>query len=200
MRISRLSSALCAIALALQSAPVFADEPTEKSTGGQSKTGQAKAGQGNPGKGKTGHGKAGQTKSGPKTAGTGSPLPDHDFGCTLKSARLTAWTAKGMRVPASAKSRFKLFKSVTKATAPQARRTCKILPDAKYWIPGPGNGGITRADLVVAQADVEVYRGYSRARSSPWVRRNRRGARSSKAARNGPGRGASEVSGRLPDL
>jgi hypothetical protein len=91
-------------------------------------------------------------------------LPDDDFGCTLDPAILKPWEAKGLRVPAASKGSFKLWKSVSKFEdlSASAKSNCRILPPAGAYVKGVGAGGSTRADLVVAQSDVTVYRAYSK--------------------------------------
>ena len=100
-------------------------------------------------------------------AGSKKPAPaaaDHDFGCTLAAADLKPWTAQGIRVPAAAKAKFKLWKSVSSAAglSASAKSKCTKLPPQGAFVKGPGAGATTKADLVVAQQDVTVYRAYSK--------------------------------------
>ena len=89
-------------------------------------------------------------------------LVDHDFGCDLSAASLSGWAAKGIRLPESTKGSFKLLRSVTASSFAGAKHVCRSLPEVKYWLPGADRGGITRADLVVAQRDVQIHRGYAK--------------------------------------
>ena len=87
---------------------------------------------------------------------------DGNFGCDLTGERLGAWAAKGFRVPAAAKSAFKLWKSVTGAgLAAQTAAKCASLPGIGNYVKAAKAGGITRADIVVAQKDVKLYRAFS---------------------------------------
>ena len=90
---------------------------------------------------------------------------DHDFECTLAAADLKPWQAQGLRVPAAVKAKFKLWKSVSSAAglSEAAKSKCKKLPPQGAFVKGPGAGTTTRADLVVAQQDVPIYRAYSKA-------------------------------------
>lgn len=109
---------------------------------------------------------SGSAKSKAKAPTRAAPAAaDHDFGCTLAATDLRAWGAQGIRLAANIKSKFKLWKSVSGAAqlSSSARSKCNKLPPQAAFVKGPGAGTVTRADLVVAQQDVTVYRAYSAA-------------------------------------
>ena len=136
MRVPVLPALLCAAALV--SAPSFARDTSKRPTA-----------RGSP---------SPSTRTPPAAA-------DHDFECALAPADLRPWSAQGLRVPASVKSKFKLWKSVSSAAglSSAGRSKCRKLPPQAAFVKGPGAGATTRADLVVAQQDVPIYRAYSRA-------------------------------------
>ena len=96
-----------------------------------------------------------------KAAPAAGSVVDPALGCELSPSELRPWEAKGVRLPSSAKAAFKLLRSVTSSNVSSAFHACKLLPETKFWLPGGGGGGIGRADLVVAERDVKVYRAYS---------------------------------------
>ncbi len=96
-----------------------------------------------------------------KAAPAAGAVVDPALGCEVHAPDLRPWEAKGVRVPSSAKAAFKLLRSVTSSNVSSAFHACKSLPETKFWLPGGGGGGIGRADLVVAERDVKVYRAYS---------------------------------------
>lgn len=89
---------------------------------------------------------------------------DLDFECDVNASALGPWAATGMDVPESVRARFGLWMAMDDSAIPPAlSEACKNPPSGGDYSPvqGPGSGGVSRADVVVALEPVTVYRTYT---------------------------------------
>ena len=88
---------------------------------------------------------------------------DHNFDCGSQPAGLLSWNPDGISLPRGVGSKFKLLKSARSAkdTGPAG---CKRLPPMSVIVHGANEGNIQRADFVIVEEDVAVYRAFSKSR------------------------------------
>ena len=91
-----------------------------------------------------------------------SAAQDLALGCKVSASQLKVWQPTA-HVPGALKRKFLKLGEFDKA-GPNgaASKVCKGLPPAVAIVPGPNKGGIVRGDILIAQEDVLVHRGYAK--------------------------------------
>jgi hypothetical protein len=92
--------------------------------------------------------------------------PDYNFECAVNEAQLQPWPATGMDVPAQLQAKFEFWMAMDTSTVPTPLQdSCENPPSGGDYSPvqGPDLGSVSRADIVVANQSVTIYRAYTAA-------------------------------------